>query len=148
VRRAAARKAMRDHDISQRRACRLVGVDPKTVRRDHPPDNPDVREEMKAIACKRRRFGYPLADRRWVHRREAPDRRPVGTQGNDHEPQETISPLHRRKTWRETPKGPQTRAWITKTNASRSTARRTLVTGFCVRYIWCVSQVPHVGCER
>jgi putative transposase len=49
---------MRDHDISQRRACRLVGVDPKTVRRDHPPDNPEVREEMQAIASKRRRFGY------------------------------------------------------------------------------------------
>ena len=49
---------MRDHDISQRRACRLVGVDPKTVRRDQPPDNPEVREEMKAIASKRRRFGY------------------------------------------------------------------------------------------
>ncbi len=51
-------KAMRDHDISQRRACRLVGVDPKTVRRDKPPDNPEVRKEMKAIANKRRRFGY------------------------------------------------------------------------------------------
>jgi len=50
VRRAVARKAMRDHDISQRRACRLVGVDPKTVRHDKPPDNPEVREEMKAIA--------------------------------------------------------------------------------------------------
>ena len=61
---------MRDHDISQRRACRLVpshtckhvlratGVDPKTVRRDHPPDNPEVREEIKAIAVVRRRFGY------------------------------------------------------------------------------------------
>jgi len=61
---------MRDHDISQRRACRLVplthasmceratGVDPKTVRRDKPPDNPEVREEMKAIASKRRRYGY------------------------------------------------------------------------------------------
>jgi putative transposase len=49
---------MGDHNISQRRACRLVGVDPKTVRRDHPPDNPEVREEMKAIASKRRRFGY------------------------------------------------------------------------------------------
>ena len=49
---------MRDHDISQRRACRLVGVDPKTVRRDRPPDNPEIRKEMKAVAHKRRRFGY------------------------------------------------------------------------------------------
>ena len=49
---------MRDHDISQRRACRLVGVDPKTVRRDRPPDNPKIRKEMKKIANKRRRFGY------------------------------------------------------------------------------------------
>ena len=49
---------MLDHDISQRRACRLVGVDPKTVRRDQPPDNSEVREKMKAIASKRRRFGY------------------------------------------------------------------------------------------
>ena len=51
---------MRDHEISQRRACRLVGVDPKTVRRDRPPDNPDIRNEMKVIAHKRRRFGYRL----------------------------------------------------------------------------------------
>jgi putative transposase len=49
---------MRDHDISQRRACRLVGVDPKTFRRERPPDNPDIRKEMKAVAAKRRRFGY------------------------------------------------------------------------------------------
>jgi putative transposase len=31
---------------------------PKTVWRDRPPDNPEVREEMKAIASKRRRLGY------------------------------------------------------------------------------------------
>ncbi len=49
---------MRDHDISQRRACRLVGVDPKTVRRERPPDCPEVRKEMQEIAGKRRRFGY------------------------------------------------------------------------------------------
>ena len=49
---------MRDHDISQRRAYRLVDVDPKTVRRDKPPDNPEVREQMKAIGAVRRRFGY------------------------------------------------------------------------------------------
>ncbi len=52
---------MRDHDISQRRACRLVGVDPKTVRRERPPDHPEIRQEMKQIAGKRRRFGYPAA---------------------------------------------------------------------------------------
>ena len=49
---------MRDHDISQRHACRIVGVDPKTVRRVRPPDNTDVREAMREIAGKRRRFGY------------------------------------------------------------------------------------------
>ncbi len=49
---------MRDHDVSQRRACRLVGVDPKTVRRERPPDCPEVRKEMQEIAGKRRRFGY------------------------------------------------------------------------------------------
>ena len=49
---------MRDHDISQRRACRLVGVYPKTVRRDRPPDNPEVRKQMKAIGAVRRRLGH------------------------------------------------------------------------------------------
>lgn len=49
---------MRDHDISQCRACRLVGVDPKTVRRERQPDNPEIRKEMKVIAAKRHRFGY------------------------------------------------------------------------------------------
>ena len=51
-------RAIRDHDISQRRACRLVGIDPKTVRRERPPDNPEIREEMKAVAAKRCRFGH------------------------------------------------------------------------------------------
>lgn len=58
ARRDAALRAMRDYDISQRRACTLVGVDPKTVRRERSPDNPDIRREMGKIAEKRRRFGY------------------------------------------------------------------------------------------
>ena len=49
---------MKGHPISQRRVCVLIGVDPKTVRREHPPDNPEVRLEMNKIAEKRRRFGY------------------------------------------------------------------------------------------
>jgi hypothetical protein len=36
-RREAVQRAMRGHAISQRRACVLVGVDPKTVRRERSP---------------------------------------------------------------------------------------------------------------
>ena len=53
-------RALRDHVISQRRACRLIGVDPKTVRRPRPPDCAEIRKEMNEIAGKRRRFGYRL----------------------------------------------------------------------------------------
>ncbi len=52
-RREAVQRAMRGHAISQRRACVLVGVDPKTVRRERSPDNPEIREEMHKIAEKR-----------------------------------------------------------------------------------------------
>jgi putative transposase len=58
LKRDAALKAMAKHDISQRRACRLVSVDPKTVRREPEPDNPEVRARMRDIAGERRRFGY------------------------------------------------------------------------------------------
>jgi putative transposase len=50
ARRDAVLRAMKDHPISQRRACVLIGVDPKTVRRERPPDNPEIREEMHKIA--------------------------------------------------------------------------------------------------
>lgn len=57
-RRDAALRALRDHQISQRRVCVLIGVDPKTVRCERPPDNPKIRLEMNKIAQMRRRFGY------------------------------------------------------------------------------------------
>ena len=56
---------------------------PKTVRRERPPDNPEIRKEMKAIAAKRRRF--------WL----SPDRRDAGARRIRYEPQEAVSPLHR-----------------------------------------------------
>jgi hypothetical protein len=39
----------------QSMCCRAKGVDPKTVRREHPPDNPEIRLEMNKIAEKRGR---------------------------------------------------------------------------------------------
>jgi len=58
MRRSAALKALADHDVSQRGACRLVGVDPKIVRRERVPDSPEIRTRMREIATERRRFGY------------------------------------------------------------------------------------------
>ena len=49
---------MSAHGISQARACRLVRVDPKTVRRKKVADNPQIRQRMREIAHERRRFGY------------------------------------------------------------------------------------------
>lgn len=49
---------MAKHALSQRRACRLIGVDPKTVRRARVPDNPQIRARMRELAAERRRFGY------------------------------------------------------------------------------------------
>ena len=49
---------MSKHGISQRRASRLVGVDPKTVRAERAPDCPEIRRRMREIAAERRRFGY------------------------------------------------------------------------------------------
>lgn len=53
---------MAEHGLSQRRACGLAMVDPKTVRREPVADNPEIRARLRALAGERRRFGY----RGWV----------------------------------------------------------------------------------
>lgn len=58
-RRDAVLRALRDHPITQRLTCVLIGVDPMTVWREHPPDNPEICLKMNRIAEKLRRFGYP-----------------------------------------------------------------------------------------
>jgi transposase InsO family protein len=47
------------HEMSERRACRVVGCDRMTVRyRSRRPDDPKLRERLRALARERRRFGY------------------------------------------------------------------------------------------
>jgi putative transposase len=47
------------HEMSERRACRVAGCDRMTVRyRSQRPDDPKLRERLRALARERRRFGY------------------------------------------------------------------------------------------
>ena len=73
------------HAISQARACRLVSVDPKTVRRKREPDNPAIRQRMREIAHERRRFGYRriglMLEREGIHMNHKKLRRLYGEEG-------------------------------------------------------------------
>jgi len=45
--------------MSERRACRVIGADRKSVRyRSTRPDDADLRQRLRALAAERRRFGY------------------------------------------------------------------------------------------
>jgi len=59
VEREAVAHLMQDHEVSQRRACQVVGCCRMTARYTSVrPDDAVLRDRMKAIAHERRRFGY------------------------------------------------------------------------------------------
>jgi putative transposase len=52
-------RVMEQHGLSQRRACRLVGIDHSTLRyRSHRADDTELRKRLRELAHQRRRFGY------------------------------------------------------------------------------------------
>jgi putative transposase len=51
--------AIEQRRYSQRRACGLVGIEPKTFRHaSRRPDDTALRQRLRALAAERRRFGY------------------------------------------------------------------------------------------
>ena len=51
--------AIREKDYSQRKACALVGMEPKTFRHTSTrPDDEPIRRRLRELASQRRRFGY------------------------------------------------------------------------------------------
>jgi len=50
---------MERHGLSQRHACRLVGMDRSTLRyQGQRPDDSTLRQRLRELAAERRRFGY------------------------------------------------------------------------------------------
>ena len=59
VKREAVAHLVAAHEMSERRACRVIGAERMTVRyRSRRPDDPKLRERLVALARERRRFGY------------------------------------------------------------------------------------------
>jgi putative transposase len=59
VKREAVAHLKGAHEMSERRACRLLGCGRMSVRyRSRRPDDPSLRERLLALARERRRFGY------------------------------------------------------------------------------------------
>ena len=127
---------MKDHPISQRRACVLIGVDPKTVRRERPPDNPEIRVEMNEIAEKRRRFGYRrigvMLEREGMIMNDKKLYRLYREEG----------PVGAPPSW------PQTGARQPHTDARAAAPEPALVAGLSVRHLRGLPQVPHPGGQR
>lgn len=59
ARRGAVAILVERHEMSERRACSVIGADRTSVRyRSRRPDDHEVRERLRALASKRRRFSY------------------------------------------------------------------------------------------
>ena len=57
--REAVAHVVRQHGVSERRACLIVGADRSTVRyRSRRPDDASLRLRLRELAAERRRFGY------------------------------------------------------------------------------------------
>ena len=59
ARREAVAILVESHEMSERRACAVIGADRTSIRyRGRRPDDHDLRERLRALASERRRFGY------------------------------------------------------------------------------------------
>jgi putative transposase len=59
ARREAVAILVERHEMSERRACAVIGAERTSIRyRGRRPDDHDLRERLRALASERRRFGY------------------------------------------------------------------------------------------
>ena len=69
MQRQAVGRVMERHGLSQRHACRLVGLDRSTLRYQRKrPDDAALRQRLRELAAERRRFGYRRLG--WMLQRE------------------------------------------------------------------------------
>ena len=61
--------AMEERGHTQRRACNLVGIDPRVYRyRSSRPEEGELRQRLRELAAERRRFGYRRLHCCWLEK--------------------------------------------------------------------------------
>lgn len=124
---------MKDHDVSERRACSVAGLDRSTFQYEKKTGGDEaLRERLRALAGERRRFGY----------------RRLGillAREDHHANHKKLYRIYREESCTQTQR-PQTRAWDPQTDDDAISAERALELRFRIRQPDRWSPLPHPVC--
>lgn len=121
-------------DVSQRRACDVLGADQTMVwYRSRRSDDGAIRKRIRGLAAERRRFGYRRSH--WLA---------AAARGRDDRPREVPAAVPRETLARASPQRLQTGAWHAGADDDPAGTQPALVARLCIGRVFLWSSVPHV----